>query len=186
MLVRNYAQRRGVSLQEKNTPTLHTMAASRVSAVGKHLAPKPAPPLISRLLVANRGEIAIRVMRSAQELGIATVALITPHDEGALHAGCASEGSVTVSSYLDIQAVVDAAVDSGCTAVHPGYGFLSESAPFAKLVEASGLVFVGPTHGTIAALGASSGCLWRPLHQLRATVPQRCVQPWQPSTSACL
>lgn len=137
------------------------MAASRVSAVGKHIAPKPAAPLIARLLVANRGEIAIRIMRSANELGIQTVALLTALDHGALHAGCASEGSVTIPSYLDIQAAVDAAVDSGCTAVHPGYGFLSESAPFAELcVQACSTTPPQPLHCSLTR--ANTGGEHRP------------------------
>lgn len=106
-----------------------------------------------RVLVANRGEIALRVMRAASELDIQTVALSAPGDEAALHVASASDGVVRVPSYLETAAIVEAAKSTGCDAVHPGYGFLSESAPFAQEVEDAGLKFVGPTPSTIALLG---------------------------------
>ena len=99
---------------------------------------------IRKLLVANRGEIAARVFRTAEELGIATVAVAADDDRGALHARLADE-VVEIRSYLDSEEHVRAAKQSGADAVHPGYGFLAESPDFAEAVEAAGLVFVGPT-----------------------------------------
>ncbi len=98
---------------------------------------------IRKLLVANRGEIAVRVFRTCRELGIETVAVAEPDDAGALHARSAGE-TVAIASYLDPAEHVRAALETGADAVHPGYGFLSESALLAEAVEAAGLVWVGP------------------------------------------
>ncbi|MGB7406567.1 MAG: biotin carboxylase N-terminal domain-containing protein, partial [Pacificimonas sp.] len=110
-----------------------------------------------RLLIANRGEIAIRVMRTATEMGIETVAVVGSDDRHAPHAAHADEvidlrGSGT-AAYLNIEAIVEAARTSGADAVHPGYGFLSERTDFARAVEAAGLTFVGPTPETLALFG---------------------------------
>jgi acetyl/propionyl-CoA carboxylase alpha subunit len=107
---------------------------------------------IRKLLVANRGEIAVRVFRTCRELGIATVAVAAPDDEGALHARVADE-TVAISSYLHSEEHIRAALTSGADAIHPGYGFLSENADFAEAVEAAGLVFVGPTPEALRAGG---------------------------------
>jgi acetyl/propionyl-CoA carboxylase alpha subunit len=117
-----------------------------------------AAPPFRRLVVANRGEIAIRVMRACRELGIESVALYSDADREALHVRAADRveriGPARASeSYLSIPAVVDAALRSGAEAVHPGYGFLSESAAFASAVIDAGLSFVGPAPATLAALG---------------------------------
>ena len=98
---------------------------------------------IRKLLVANRGEIALRVFRTCRELGIATVAVAAPDDRGSLHARSADE-TVEIASYLDAEEHVRAAEEAGADAIHPGYGFLAESAEFAAAVEAAGLVWVGP------------------------------------------
>jgi acetyl/propionyl-CoA carboxylase alpha subunit len=98
---------------------------------------------VRKLLVANRGEIALRVFRTAHSLGIATVAIAAADDLGSLHARSAGE-TVEIASYLDAQEIVRAAHASGADAVHPGYGFLAESADFAAAVEAAGLCWVGP------------------------------------------
>jgi acetyl/propionyl-CoA carboxylase alpha subunit len=98
---------------------------------------------IRKLLVANRGEIALRVFRTCGELGIATVAVAAPDDRGALHARSADE-TVDIAGYLHSEEHARAAQETGADAIHPGYGFLAESADFAEAVEAAGLTWVGP------------------------------------------
>lgn len=113
--------------------------------------------MFSRLLVANRGEIAIRIHRSAHDLGIETVAIAPADDASSRHMTLASASTVLPgagpAAYLDIEAVIGAAVSGGCDAIHPGYGFLAENAAFADACVAAGLVFVGPTADTLRALG---------------------------------
>jgi acetyl-CoA/propionyl-CoA carboxylase, biotin carboxylase, biotin carboxyl carrier protein len=99
---------------------------------------------IAKLLVANRGEIAVRLFRTCRERRIATVAVAAPDDAGSLHARSADD-VVQVASYLDREEHIRAAQISGADAVHPGYGFLAENADFAEAVEAAGLTWVGPT-----------------------------------------
>jgi acetyl/propionyl-CoA carboxylase alpha subunit len=96
-----------------------------------------------RALVANRGEIAVRIFRTCASLGIETVAVVAPDDRGSLHARSADE-TVEVASYLDAGELVRAAVASGADVVHPGYGFLAESAPLAEQVEQAGIAWAGP------------------------------------------
>jgi acetyl/propionyl-CoA carboxylase alpha subunit len=98
---------------------------------------------VEKLLVANRGEIALRVFRACRELGIATVAVAAPDDRGSLHARSAEE-TVEIASYLDAAEHVRAARETGADAIHPGYGFLAESPAFAETVVAAGLTWVGP------------------------------------------
>ena len=98
---------------------------------------------IGRLLVANRGEIALRVFRTCRALGIETVAVVAPDDTGSLHARTADE-SVEITSYLHSEEHIRAARESGADAIHPGYGFLAENADFAAAVDAAGLTWVGP------------------------------------------
>ncbi len=116
---------------------------------------------VTRLLVANRGEIAIRVMRAARDLGMAAVAIYGPGEEQSRHVRLATDawrlppgrpGGPAVP-YLDIEAIVDIASRSGADAVHPGYGFLAENAAFAEACAAAGLTFVGPPAAAIAAMG---------------------------------
>jgi acetyl/propionyl-CoA carboxylase alpha subunit len=107
---------------------------------------------IRKLLVAGRGEIAVRVFRTARALGIATVAIAPPDDAGSLHARSADE-TVAVASYLDAAEVVRAAHETGADAVHPGYGFLAESADAAAAVEAAGLTWIGPPPDVLRASG---------------------------------
>ena len=99
---------------------------------------------IRKLLVANRGEIAVRIFRACTAEGIATVAVVAPDDKGSLHAREADE-VVEIASYLYSEEHIRAAKQTGADAIHPGYGFLAENADFAEAVEAAGLVFVGPT-----------------------------------------
>jgi acetyl/propionyl-CoA carboxylase alpha subunit len=107
---------------------------------------------IQKLLVANRGEIALRVFRACSELGIATVAVAPEDDAGSLHARSADE-TVRIASYLDAGEHVRAAQEAGADAIHPGYGFLAENADFAEAVEATGLSWVGPPPEALRAGG---------------------------------
>jgi acetyl/propionyl-CoA carboxylase alpha subunit len=107
---------------------------------------------ISKLLVANRGEIAVRIFRTCRELGIAAVAVAAPDDRGAFHTRVADE-TVEIAGYLASEEHIRAAKQAGADAIHPGYGFLAENPDFAEAVEAAGLVFVGPTAETLRAGG---------------------------------
>jgi acetyl/propionyl-CoA carboxylase alpha subunit len=111
-----------------------------------------APALPRKLLVANRGEIAVRVFRTCRALGIETVAVAAPEDAGAMHARSAGE-TVAIESYLSAGEHVRAALASGAEAVHPGYGFLAEDAAFAAAVEAAGLLWIGPPPQALARGG---------------------------------
>jgi acetyl/propionyl-CoA carboxylase alpha subunit len=107
---------------------------------------------IRKLLVANRGEIAVRIFRTCERLGIETVAVAAPDDRGALHARRAGE-TVPIATYLDPGEHVQAALESGAEAVHPGYGFLAENPELAEAVVAAGLVWVGPPPEVLRAAG---------------------------------
>ena len=114
------------------------------------------------LLIANRGEIACRVIRTAKVMGLRTVAVYSEADRGAMHVELADEAVLlgpprARDSYLDIARVIEAARQTGAEAIHPGYGFLSESAEFAQACLDAGLVFVGPTAAMIRAMGSKSG-----------------------------
>jgi len=115
-------------------------------------------PPFARVLVANRGEIAIRVMRACRELGISPIGVHSDADVDALHVRAADHSErigppSAAESYLSIDAIIDAARRSGAEAIHPGYGFLSENASFASAVEAAGLAFIGPPASALEALG---------------------------------
>ena len=117
--------------------------------------------MINTLLIANRGEIACRIMRTARELGITTVAVHSAIDCAARHVREADVainlgGAKPADSYLRIERLIQAAHDSGAQAIHPGYGFLSENADFARACEAAGLIFVGPPASAIDAMGSKS------------------------------
>ena len=107
---------------------------------------------IRKLLVANRGEIALRVFRACRQLGISTVAVAPPDDASSLHARSADE-AVEIASYLASEEHIRAAKQAGADAIHPGYGFLAENADFARAVEAAGLIWVGPTPAALEAAG---------------------------------
>ena len=108
--------------------------------------------MFAKILIANRGEIACRVARTARRLGIRTVAVYSDADRDALHVRSADEAH-RIENYLDIEAVLGAARESGAQAIHPGYGFLSENEDFAAACRKAGVVFIGPTPEAIAAMG---------------------------------
>lgn len=114
--------------------------------------------MFNKVLVANRGEIAVRIIRSLKEMGIKTVAIYSTADRDSLHVQLADEavcvgGPQPAESYLNIKNILAAAVGTGAQAIHPGYGFLSESAEFAKMCSDCGLVFIGPKAETIDLMG---------------------------------
>ena len=114
--------------------------------------------MFAKILIANRGEIAVRIQRACRELGIPTVAVHSTADTDAMHVRLADE-SVCIGpppardSYLNIPAILSAAAVTGADAIHPGYGFLSENAGFAEMVEAHGMTFIGPSPAHIRTMG---------------------------------
>ena len=115
-------------------------------------------PIIKKLLIANRGEIALRIMRTAREMGIQTVAIYSEADRNALHVRYADEAvcvgpSPSAESYLRADAIIDVCRRLSVDAIHPGYGFLSENANFARMVREAGLIFVGPSPEAIEMMG---------------------------------
>ncbi|MFM1812043.1 MAG: acetyl-CoA carboxylase, biotin carboxylase subunit [Cyanobacteriota bacterium] len=116
---------------------------------------------IGKLLIANRGEIALRILRSCRELGIATVAIHSTVDRNALHVQLADEAvcvgeAPSNRSYLNIPNIIAAAISRGADAIHPGYGFLAENDRFAEICQDHGLIFVGPSPESIRAMGDKS------------------------------
>ena len=113
--------------------------------------------MIRKILIANRGEIAVRIVRACAELGITSVAIYTEADRHALHVKKADEayhiGPDSIAGYLNIHRIVNLAVATACDAIHPGYGFLSENADFARACEERGILFIGPTAEVIARMG---------------------------------
>ena len=114
--------------------------------------------MFKRILIANRGEIACRVIKTARRMGIETVAVYSDADRDALHVEMADEAvhigpPPAAESYLLMDRIIDACKRTGAQAVHPGYGFLSEREAFPKALDAAGLVFIGPNSGAIAAMG---------------------------------
>lgn len=117
--------------------------------------------MIKKILIANRGEIAVRIIRACKEMKIVSVAVYSTADKDSLHVNLADEAvcigpSNPVDSYLNINNIIQAACSMGCDAIHPGFGFLSENPKFARLVEECGLIFIGPNHNIISMLGDKS------------------------------
>ncbi|MYF85370.1 MAG: ATP-grasp domain-containing protein, partial [Rhodospirillaceae bacterium] len=114
--------------------------------------------MFDKVLIANRGEIALRIHRACREMGIHTVAVHSTADENAMHVRLADESvcigpAPSADSYLNIPNIVSAAMITGAEAIHPGYGFLSENAYFAEIVEAHGIAFIGPSPQHIQTMG---------------------------------
>lgn len=114
--------------------------------------------MFRRILIANRGEIAVRIIRTCREMNIETVAIYSTADREALHVKLATQAvcvgpAKAADSYLNMKNILTAALETGCDAIHPGFGFLSENSDFARLCEESGIVFVGPRADVIDALG---------------------------------
>ena len=114
--------------------------------------------MFDKILIANRGEIACRVIKTARKMGIKTVAIYSDADKNALHVEMADEAihigpPPANQSYIVIDKVMAAIKESGAQAVHPGYGFLSENAKFAEALDAAGVAFIGPPQGAIESMG---------------------------------
>ena len=115
--------------------------------------------MFSKILIANRGEVAVRVIRACKEMGVETVAVFSTADKDALHVALADEaycigGPRPHESYLNKEAILTVALKSGAAAIHPGYGFLSENAEFARMCKEAGVVFIGPSAEVIEKLGS--------------------------------
>ena len=138
-------------------------------------------PQFNKILIANRGEIACRIQRTAQALGYRTVAVYSDADAQALHVQMADEavriGPAPVQqSYLNIPAILEAAEKTGADAIHPGYGFLSENPGFARACQDAGLIFIGPSVEAIELMGSKRRSK---LAMLEAEVP--CIAGYQGS-----
>ena len=117
--------------------------------------------MFRKVLIANRGEIAVRVIQACRDLGVISVAVYSQADKNALHAQIADEAvcigpAPAKDSYLNMENIISAAISTGCQAIHPGFGFLSENAEFANMVEQNGLAFIGPKAETIRKMGDKS------------------------------
>ena len=117
--------------------------------------------MLKKILIANRGEIAVRIIRACRELGIRTVAVYSEIDKNSLHKELADEAvcigpAPSNKSYLNVKAIIEAACLTGCDGIHPGYGFLSENSSFAKMCDEIGIKFIGPNYKMIELMGNKS------------------------------
>ena len=139
--------------------------------------------MVEKVLIANRGEIALRIVRSCRELGIATVAVFSTVDKKALHVQLADEAvcvgdSLSNKSYLNIPNILAAATSRGVDAIHPGYGFLAENDKFAEMCNDHGIVFIGPSAKAIRSMGDKSTAkkLWKQLEFQQYLAVKACYQ----------
>ena len=117
--------------------------------------------MIKKILIANRGEIAVRIIRACREMGIRTVAIYSEADKDSLHTKLADEAicigpASSARSYLNVKAILETACLTGADSIHPGYGFLSENTSFARICEEMGIKFIGPSYKLIELLGNKS------------------------------
>ena len=137
---------------EETEATSSSSSSSKAPFVAAAVEP-PRPPPFKNIMAANRAEIAVRIMRAATELNSGTVGIYVKEDSYSQHRWAADrsfrlekeDGASPISAYLDIPQLIDIATKAGVDAIHPGYGFLSESPPFAEACAAAGITFVGPT-----------------------------------------
>ena len=130
--------------------------------------------MIEKILIANRGEIAVRIIRACREMGILTVAVYSEADKEALHTQLADEAvcigpAPSAQSYLSMDNILSATLTSGADAIHPGFGFLSENSRFAELCEKCGIIFIGPSSSVIQnwEINRLPGRLWKqPMYRL--------------------
>src|SRR6476660_704100 len=117
--------------------------------------------MFRKILIANRGEIAVRIIRACRDLNISPVAVYSEADAAAVHVSLSDQAvcigpAPSVQSYLDIAKIIDAAQKTKAEAIHPGYGFLAENADFAAAVNAAGLTFIGPSVGAMRVMGSKT------------------------------
>ena len=145
---------------------------------------------IRRILIANRGEIAVRIIRACRELGIEAVAIYSDADVHAPHVAAADlavrvGAAAPAQSYLNIPAIIEAARSTASDAIHPGYGFLSERAAFASACEAAGVIFIGPTAETIDHMGSKVGARALMHSESLRGLTQNSVLPSPPAAQIC-